>query len=44
MCESMTNSKNKKIEYLVKLGNQDCWTIIARNIGVICDQWKMFEK
>ncbi len=23
MCESMINSKNKKLEYLVKLGNQD---------------------
>ncbi len=34
----MTNSKNKKLEYLVKLGNQDCRTIIARNIRVICDK------
>ncbi len=44
MCESMTNSKNKKLEYLVKLGNQDCPTIIARNIRVICDKWKVCEK
>ncbi len=27
MCESMTNSRNKKLDYLVKLGNQDCRTI-----------------
>ncbi len=44
MCESMTNSKNKKIEYLVKLGNHDCRTIIVRNIRVICDEWKVCEK
>ncbi len=44
MCESMTNSKNKKLEYQVKLGNQDCRTIIARNIRVICDKWKVCEK
>ncbi len=44
MCESMTNSKNKKLEYLVKLGNQDCRTIITKNIRVICDKWKVCEK
>ncbi len=45
MCESMTNSKfNKKLEYLVKLGNQDCRTIIARNVRVICDKCKVWEK
>ncbi len=44
MYESMTNSKNKKLEYLVKLGNQDSRTIIARNIRVICDKWKVCEK
>ncbi len=41
MFESMTNCKNKKLEYLVKLGNQDCRTIIARNIRVICDKWSV---
>ncbi len=44
MCESLTNSKNTKLEYLVKLGNQDCQTMIARNIRVICDKWKVCEK
>ncbi len=44
MCESMTKGKNKKLEYLVKQGNRDCRTIIARNIRVICDKWKMCEK
>ncbi len=44
MYESMTNSKNKKLGYLVKLGNQDCQTIIARNIRVICDKLRVYEK
>ncbi len=43
MFESMTNCKNKKLEYLVKLGNQDCRTIIARNIRAICDKWRVCE-
>ncbi len=45
ICESMANSKNMKLEYLVKLDNQDCRTLIlARNIRLICDKWKVCEK
>ena len=40
----MRNSNNEKLQFLVKLGKQDCRTLIGKNIRVICDKWRVCER